>query len=57
VLLPRQALAGIQERKLSVGGTAVLGGVLAAGLYAVYRMLGGGSGTEGGNGQGGGNPR
>jgi hypothetical protein len=53
VLLPRQALAGIQERKLSVGGTAVLGGVLAAGLYAVYQLLGGSSMFEGGNGQAG----
>ena len=57
VLLPRQAVAGIQERKLSVGGTAILGGVLTAGLYAVYRILGGPGLFEGGNGQAGGGGR
>jgi hypothetical protein len=57
VRLPRQAVAGIQERKLSVGGTAVLGGVLTAGLYAIYRILGGPGLFEGGNGQAGGGRR
>jgi hypothetical protein len=57
VKLPRQAVAGLQERRLSVGGTTLLGGVLAGGLYAVYRLLGGGGLFEGGNGQAGGGGR
>lgn len=54
VKLPRNFVAGVQERRLSVGGTALMGGVLAAGLYAVYRILGGSNLFEGGNGQPGG---
>jgi hypothetical protein len=57
VRLPRNAVAGVQERRLSVGGTTLMGGVLAAGLYAVYRALGGSSLFEGGNGQSGGGGR
>jgi hypothetical protein len=57
VRLPRQAVAGMQERRLSIGGTTVLGGVLTAGLYAVYRMLGGPGLFEGGNSQAGGGSR
>ena len=57
VKLPRQAVAGLQERRLSVGGTTLLGGVLAGGLYAVYRLLGGGGLFEGGTGQAGGGGR
>jgi hypothetical protein len=57
VRLPRQAVAGIQERRLSIGGTTLLGGVLAAGLYAVYRILGGPGLFEGGKGQAGGGSR
>jgi hypothetical protein len=57
VRLPRQAVAGMQERRLSIGGTTVLGGVLAAGLYAVYRILGGPGLFEGGNNQAGGGSR
>lgn len=52
--LPRQAVAGMQQRKLSVGGTGMLVGVLTAGLYAVYRVLGGPGLFEGGNGGSGG---
>jgi hypothetical protein len=54
VRLPRQAVAGLQERRLSVGGTALLGGVVAGGLYAIYRLFGGGSSAEGPSGQAGG---
>jgi hypothetical protein len=57
VRLPRQAVVGIQERRLSIGGTTLMGGVLAAGLYAVYRILGGPGLFEGGGGQAGGGSR
>ncbi|HET6779437.1 MAG TPA: hypothetical protein VFH26_11145 [Gemmatimonadales bacterium] len=57
VRLPRTAVVGVQERRLSVGGTTLMGGVLAAGLYAVYRILGGSSLFEGGNGGSGGTGR
>ncbi|MFL5403466.1 MAG: hypothetical protein ACJ8BF_11685 [Gemmatimonadales bacterium] len=54
VKLPRQAVAGLQQRRLSIGGTTLLGGVLAGGMYVVYRVLGGPGLFEGGNGQVGG---
>jgi hypothetical protein len=54
VRLPRQAVAGMQQRHLSIGGTGLMGGALAAGLYLMYRVLGGGNSSEGGTGQGGG---
>ena len=57
VRLPRLAVAGIQERKLSPGGTGIMGGVLAAGLYAIYRVLGGSGLFEGNPGQGAGGGR
>jgi hypothetical protein len=55
--LPRQAVAGLQERQLSIGGTTLMGGVFAAGLYAIYRVLGGPGLFEGGTGQAGGQSR
>ena len=55
--LPRQAVAGIQERKLSPGGTGIMGGALVAGLYAIYRVLGGPGLFEGNPGQGAGGGR
>jgi hypothetical protein len=57
VRLPRAAVAGIQERRLSPGGTGLMGGVLAAGLYAIYRVLGGPGLFEGTSGQSGGGGR
>jgi hypothetical protein len=57
VRLPRVAVAGIQERKLSPGGTGILGGAIAVGLYAVYRILGGPGLFEGNPGQSGGGGR
>lgn len=57
VRLPRQAVAGIQQRKLSPGGTGIMGGVLVAGLYAIYRVLGGPGLFEGNPGQGAGGGR
>jgi len=57
VKLPLASVAGLQQRRLSVGGTTLMGGVLAAGLYAMYRILGGPGMFEGGNSQGGGQNR
>jgi len=57
VRLPRLAVAGIQERRLSPGGTGIMGGVLVAGLYAIYRVLGGPGLFEGNPGQGAGGGR
>jgi hypothetical protein len=54
VRIPRQAIAGMQERRLSVGGTGVMGGVMVAGLYAIYRVLGGPGLFEGTDGRAGG---
>jgi hypothetical protein len=44
----RDYLYGLQQRRLSVGGTGLLGGVTAVGLYAIYRLLGGSAIFEGG---------
>jgi hypothetical protein len=52
--IPREAVAGMQQRRLSVGGTGLMAGVLTAGLYVVYKVLGGSGSSEGSNGQGGG---
>jgi hypothetical protein len=57
VRVPRVAVAGIQERKLSPGGTGIMSGVIVAGLYAVYRVLGGPGLFEGNPGQSGGGGR
>jgi hypothetical protein len=57
VRIPREAMAGMQERRLSVGGTSLMGGVMAAGLYAIYRVLGGPGLLEGNDGQGAGGGR
>jgi hypothetical protein len=57
VRIPREAMAGMQERRLSIGGTSLMGGVMAAGLYAIYRVLGGPGLLEGNDGQAGGGNR
>jgi hypothetical protein len=49
------AVSGWQERRLSVGGTSFMGGLVVGGLYAMYRLLGGpglidGRGSSGGGG-------
>jgi hypothetical protein len=55
--VPREAVAGMQERRLSIGGTGLLAGVVTVGLYAIYRVLGGEGLFEGGNQQGSGGGR
>lgn len=55
--VPRQAVAGMQQRKLSVGGTGLLVGVLTVGFYAAYRALGGDDIFTGGSGGSEGNNR
>jgi hypothetical protein len=52
VLLPRIAVAGWQQRRLSVGGTGFVGGLVLGGLYAMYRLLGGPGLFQGGRGGG-----
>jgi hypothetical protein len=57
VTIPSSAVSGWQQRRLSVGGTGFLGGLVAGGLYAMYRLLGGPgliNGSGGGTGPGGG---
>jgi hypothetical protein len=53
VVIPRTAVAGWQQRRLSVGGTGFVGGLALGGLYAVYRLLGGPGIFQGGGGGGG----
>jgi hypothetical protein len=52
VAIPVNALGRLQERKLSVGGTALVGGLAIGGLYAMYRLLGGPAIFEGSAGHG-----
>jgi hypothetical protein len=57
VTIPSSAVSGWQQRRLSIGGTGFLGGLVAGGLYAMYRLLGGPgliNGRGGGTGPGGG---
>jgi hypothetical protein len=51
VTIPSSAVSGWQQRRLSVGGTGFLGGLVAGGLYAMYRLIGG-PGLIGGRGGG-----
>ena len=57
VTLPKEALAGMQQRRLSIGGTGLLAGVVTAGLVLAYRVLGGSGSSDGTNGGSGGQPR
>lgn len=56
VRVPRSAIAGLQERRLSVGGTGLMGGLVVAGLFGLYEALGGG-GSSGRGPTGGGGPQ
>ena len=47
VRVPRQLIAAVEERRLSMPQTGVLAGLAVGGLYAASRLLGG-SGTPGG---------
>ncbi len=53
VLLPRARLSYMTQRRLSPGGTALLGLGVSGGLYLLYRLLGG-PGVFGASGGGGG---
>ena len=58
VVLPRRYIRELQERHLSLGGTGLLGGAVAAGLVAATEAFGGrGTGEGGGRGPGGGETR
>jgi hypothetical protein len=52
--IPARFVARLQERRLAVGGTGLLGGAVAAGLIALTQAFGGGTlqGTAGGGGSG-----
>lgn len=54
VVIPGAAVSGWQQRRISVGGTGFMGGLLVGTLYAMYRLMGGPGGTEGNGGSGGG---
>jgi hypothetical protein len=54
VSIPYDKVASIRERKLSVGGSALLAGAAGGGLVAAFALLGGTSGSVGGGGGGGG---
>jgi len=49
VVVPRRFIRDIEQRRMSVGGTGLLGGAIAAGLVAATAAMGSG-GTEGGGG-------
>lgn len=58
VVIPHRYVRELQERRLSLGGTGLLGGAVAAGLVAATEALGGrGTAEGGGRGPGGGGPR
>ncbi len=52
VALPRRFVTGIQQRRLSPGGTGLLGGIAALGMFALYHVLGGSGLFEGNPGSG-----
>jgi hypothetical protein len=55
VTVPREDIASVQERKFSVGSTALLGGLAGGGLVAAVALIGGtgsAAGTVGNIGQG-----
>jgi hypothetical protein len=53
VTIPRADVADVRERRLSLAGTGLLGGMVAGGLVAAYALIGG-QGSVTGRGTGGG---
>jgi hypothetical protein len=51
--IPFRFVGRLQERRLAVGGTGLLGGAVAAGLIALTQAFGGGGSLQGGTGPGG----
>jgi hypothetical protein len=47
VIIPRAAVSGWQQHRLSVGGTSFMGGLLVGALYGMYQLLGGQGEIEG----------
>ena len=52
VQVSRSYIEQIQQRRLSVGGTSILGGAVAAGVITGVELFGGGSTAQGGVGGG-----
>ena len=52
VAIPVNALGRLEQRKLSVGQTALASGLALGGLYAMYRLLGGPAILQGSEGHG-----
>jgi hypothetical protein len=53
VVIPLRFVRALEQRRLSPGGTGLLGGAVAAGLVAITQVFGGGGVLEGGGGTGG----
>ena len=52
VTIPREDIASVERRKLSVGGTALLGGLAGGGLVAAVALIGGSGSASGAVGTG-----
>jgi hypothetical protein len=52
VVVPRRFIREMEQRRMSVGGTGLLGGAIAAGLVAATAAVGSGLLQGGGNGSG-----
>jgi hypothetical protein len=52
VVVPRRFIHDMEQRRMSVGGTGLLGGAIAAGLVAATAAMGAGVLEGGGNGSG-----
>lgn len=52
VRIPRRDVVGVQQRRLSVGGSALLGGIGAAAMYLLYSAISGNGLFEGSSGSG-----
>ena len=57
VVVPRRFVRDIQQRRMSVGGTGLIGGAIAAGLVAATAAIGSGGVQGGGGTMGGGSAR